>query len=103
MLLLLLDAGANTFSLDVDLNYPINHVRDNSPLLITITNSMKTKKTFSPAEIREKHSKLLNDQTMRMISRADKAQCFITGLKEWLYKIDLKIWKYYKIVKKCEN
>ena len=91
VLLLLLEAEANTFSLDVDLNYPINHVRDNSPLLITMTNSMRTKKAFSPAEIREKHTKLLNEQTMKMIFRAEKAQCFITGLKDRAFTLTLDI------------
>jgi ankyrin repeat protein len=44
VLLLLLDAGANTFAVDVDLNWPVNHVRDNSPLLTTITKNMRSQK-----------------------------------------------------------
>ena len=33
---ILLEGGANVFALDCDLNYPINHVIDNSPLVSTL-------------------------------------------------------------------
>ena len=56
-MLLLLEAGANSFAMDVDLNYPVNHVKNNSPLLINLTKNMNSKKNFVPGELRNKHEK----------------------------------------------
>jgi len=80
---ILLDAGTDVFALDCDLNYPINHIMDNSPLVPTIARRMAEHKKFDSERFRLEHNRALNEMVLAMIKRADMAKCFISGLKDF--------------------
>ena len=82
-MLQLLEAKANVFAVDFDLNFPINHIRHNSPLLLTMNRQMTSRKGVNPEVIRGNHSRILNEMTLNMIARTKKANCFISGLKDF--------------------
>ncbi|CBY23524.1 unnamed protein product [Oikopleura dioica] len=83
VMLQLLEAKANVFAVDFDLNFPINHIRHNSPLLLTMNRQMTSRKGINPEVIRGNHSRILNEMTLNMIARTKKANCFISGLKDF--------------------
>jgi len=84
---ILLEAGADVFALDCDLNYPINHIMDDSPLVPTMVRRMtevkKSRKNFDLEKSRLEHNQKLNQMVLQMMKRADDAKCYISGLKDF--------------------